>query len=257
MGSLKNIDNNMSHITNNNITQHHPDYDDQDEYWCCSCGIDEYRAFLRRQFSYDAWEERVQPAMKQIVLSSLSCIQGGLVESKAAHCCFELVGFDFIVDDELGVWLLEINSSPSMKYATPIHRRLVPLVLKDCVRVLLGGAPPSAFTPHFEQLHTSEVAFSCSTTSDAMTGLVVEGKEVERPMPPSLPPLQMADRRELEQRLLQRRSQELQDLVENMRQCHKKEQRNLARQERFQKMVKDAGVKQRRQMRKSCTQTQG
>ena len=38
---------------------------------------------------------------------------------------FELFGFDFIVDEDLGVWLLEANSSPDMSTNAPPLRQIV------------------------------------------------------------------------------------------------------------------------------------
>lgn len=31
---------------------------------------------------------------------------------------FEFLGYDFMIDEDLKVWLIEINSSPSMDYST-------------------------------------------------------------------------------------------------------------------------------------------
>jgi tubulin monoglycylase TTLL3/8 len=47
----------------------------------------------------------------------------------------ELTGYDFMIDENLNPWLIEINSSPSMSTCTNVSKRLVPMVLEDCVKV--------------------------------------------------------------------------------------------------------------------------
>ena len=42
-----------------------------------------------------------------------------------------------MIDENLCPWLIEINSSPSMDYSTPITRRLVKMVLEDTVKVMV------------------------------------------------------------------------------------------------------------------------
>ena len=37
----------------------------------------------------------------------------------------ETFGYDFMVDTSFNVWLLEVNSSPSMEYSSPITERMV------------------------------------------------------------------------------------------------------------------------------------
>lgn len=53
--------------------------------------------------------------MKQIVTWSLESVQD-MIENKKNSV--ELYGYDFMIDEELNVWLIEINSSPAMDYST-------------------------------------------------------------------------------------------------------------------------------------------
>ena len=44
---------------------------------------------------------------------------------------FEILGYDFMIDEELKVWLIEVNSSPSMEYSTEVTTRLVQKGMHD------------------------------------------------------------------------------------------------------------------------------
>ena len=53
--------------------------------------------------------------MKQTVIWSLECVQD-MVENRKNS--MELYGYDFMIDEDLNPWLIEINSSPAMDYST-------------------------------------------------------------------------------------------------------------------------------------------
>jgi tubulin monoglycylase TTLL3/8 len=50
-----------------------------------------------------------------------------------------------MVDADLNVWLIEVNSSPSMAYSTPITEKLVPVLMKSIVELVLDGDPGQNF----------------------------------------------------------------------------------------------------------------
>jgi hypothetical protein len=51
---------------------------------------------------------------------------------------FEFFGYDFMVDEDLRVWLIEVNSSPSMDTKScPILARMVKNVLTDLAKVVI------------------------------------------------------------------------------------------------------------------------
>lgn len=56
------------------------------------------------------------------MIYSLECAQDQIEGRKNSH---EMFGYDFMIDDLYNVWFIEINSSPSMDYSTPITTRLV------------------------------------------------------------------------------------------------------------------------------------
>ncbi len=46
-------------------------------------------------------------------------------------CCFELFGFDVIIDQNLKPWLLEVNSGPAMSMDNNIDYLIKPTMLKE------------------------------------------------------------------------------------------------------------------------------
>lgn len=45
--------------------------------------------------------------------------------------CFELLGFDVLIDESLKPWLLEVNLSPSMNTDTPLDVEIKTKLLVD------------------------------------------------------------------------------------------------------------------------------
>mmetsp|Transcript_52513 Transcript_52513/g.94181 ORF Transcript_52513/g.94181 Transcript_52513/m.94181 type:complete len:700 (+) Transcript_52513:138-2237(+) len=227
--------NNLRHLTNNAIAHTHPMFDKDDDYWRCMWEQSQYQDFLSRRYGKDAWQKKVCPAMKQAVIDTLTSVQDTLSESRAASSCFELLGYDFLVDAELGVWLLEVNTSPSMEYSTSITRRLVPEVLEDSLKVILGDGPPDAPFGKFELLlEGPRIRGTLGNNGTVVTTLPlsVQGQQLQPPAPETSGP-SAKEIRESAQRLADRRTKELQALEEKKRARLEKELQKIERKKRL------------------------
>jgi len=72
--------------------------------------------------------------LREIVVATIVATQDQVHGRRKS---FELIGYDFMIDDQLNPWLIEVNSSPSMDYSTSVTRKLVKMVLEDTVKVMI------------------------------------------------------------------------------------------------------------------------
>ena len=80
--------------------------------------------------------------------STSSTITAAATSSTRARAgpCFELLGYDFMVDDTFRVVLIEINSNPCLEFACPLLTQIISDVVEDSFRVAVDKRypPPEA-----------------------------------------------------------------------------------------------------------------
>lgn len=133
------LKNKYAHLTNNSISKKAEGFEEEkDETMWHSDEFQEYLANLGFQRNgepvEDPWLEIVQPAMKFAVLRSLEAAQDSVVHRASS---FELFGYDFMVDQDLKVWLIEVNSSPDLSYSTSTTRQMVKSMIEDMMAVVV------------------------------------------------------------------------------------------------------------------------
>jgi len=58
----------------------------------------------------------------------------------SSNNCFELLGFDILIDDMLQAWLIEVNLSPSLGCESPLDQKIKGNLLADLFS-LIGIVP--------------------------------------------------------------------------------------------------------------------
>eukprot|EP00039_Didymoeca_costata_P017344 m.320948 g.320948 ORF g.320948 m.320948 type:complete len:403 (-) comp16524_c0_seq7:66-1274(-) len=127
--SQSNMDNMFIHLTNVAIQKRGDDYNDvHGGKWT----VENLRCFLegtRGRTATDALFEEIN----WICAQSLKSVQSVMLSDR--HC-FEVYGYDIIIDDALKPWLIEVNASPSLS-ATTIHDRAMKYdMLDDTLNIL-------------------------------------------------------------------------------------------------------------------------
>ena len=99
--------------------------DDDDEDLGNLLSLSDFKIELTKNYSSDAWDDQIFPRIKQVIKGTMDAVKKDF--KNARKNTFEFYGFDFMIDDLLDVWLIEINSAPSLGslQKSPIKKHLV------------------------------------------------------------------------------------------------------------------------------------
>nr|CAD7203073.1 unnamed protein product [Timema douglasi] len=125
--SLSDLSDSRVHLTNSSI-QLRSDSGGQG----CKWSLRRLREFLTARHGATTVETLVQD-IARVVLTSLRCVQNVIIQDR--HC-FELYGYDVLLDCNLKPWLIEVNASPSMSATSNEDYKLKYTLLQDVLNVL-------------------------------------------------------------------------------------------------------------------------
>lgn len=72
---------------------------------------------------------------KYIEITFLSVSQK--INSNNRKFCFEIFGFDFIVDENFKVWLIEVNTNPCIEESSPMLKQYLSRMLNDAFKLTI------------------------------------------------------------------------------------------------------------------------
>ena len=56
------------------------------------------------------------------------------IDPQRRHCSFEIFGYDFMIDESMKVWLIEVNTNPCLELSSPLLARLIPSMLENAIK---------------------------------------------------------------------------------------------------------------------------
>ena len=87
------------------------------------------------------FREECLPHMKYLIRQSLAATRWKLNTNNRKYT-FELFGYDFIVDNDFNLWLIEVNTNPCIEESSELLKVLLWWMLEDMVKLTLDPLFP-------------------------------------------------------------------------------------------------------------------
>ncbi|EFO28426.1 hypothetical protein LOAG_00072 [Loa loa] len=170
--SAKSYEQRFSHLTNYSLNKNNGKFirnesantEDSGHKWTLG-------ALLRKLQTNGIDTNLLMVRVEDVVLKALFSVQGQIAAASKnvvvhSKCCFELFGFDILIDTGLKPWLLEVNLSPSLSCDTPLDLQLKSSLVCN---VLTLAAVPLVSQKYTEGRFPNSSAFSASNRKRYMS----------------------------------------------------------------------------------------
>ncbi|XP_017788725.1 PREDICTED: uncharacterized protein LOC108571236 [Habropoda laboriosa] len=97
--------------------------------------LQNFKEYLKATDRELAWEKLIKPGIKQNLIGALLASQENMVNRRNS---FQLYGADFLIMEDLSVWLIEINTNPRLHPpSSSVTEKLYPEIIEDTMKVVL------------------------------------------------------------------------------------------------------------------------
>jgi len=134
--SQESIDQPFVHLTNNAVQQHDQNYGKLEE--GNQLSFKQGRELLLQQTGRDVdFQQIYDDEILEIILMSLKSVDNGRLNPNMKKNTFEIFGYDFMIDEEIRPWLIEVNTNPCLEETSALLRQLLPRMLDDAFKLTL------------------------------------------------------------------------------------------------------------------------
>ena len=129
----------FGHLTNIALQKYSQNYDEEKAI-INKTALETYiRNTIKPDFNF---EQEISPKIRQIV-----CILGAVILKKflvftSTKKNFEIFGLDFMIDHQLKVWFIEVNTNPAITLGNTFIDQLIPRMLDDAFKLTLDRQFP-------------------------------------------------------------------------------------------------------------------
>lgn len=116
------------HLTNNAVQKYGHGYGQFED--GNQLSFDQFQSYLDQTYperKVDVYGDLVKQ-MKDLVVVTMQSVRKKL-NAEDRFYCFELFGYDFFIDEQFKVWLIEVNTNPCLEESSALLRSLLPRMI--------------------------------------------------------------------------------------------------------------------------------
>ena len=108
--------------------------------------FDDFQKSLKEEYDLDIDVRKYfLGKFKKIVELSMKSVKK-LININLRKGCFEIFGYDFMLDEELNPYLIEINTNPGLEISSPLISKLIPRMIDDALRLTIDEVFGTIYT---------------------------------------------------------------------------------------------------------------
>jgi len=151
---------NYVHLTNNCLQVFGDKYGAYEE--GNTIGFEQFIEYLKQKFPDKKldFDKDFISRMKDLMIDSYLATKHELNPNKRDNC-FEFLGYDFLIDEDLRVWLIEVNTNPYIGIPNKYIEGRLPKMLNDLLEIVLDPYfPPANNLPPRDESNQFELLYS-------------------------------------------------------------------------------------------------
>lgn len=129
--SLKNFNNKFIHLTNDAVQKRLDDYGKFES--GNKLSYPEFQKYLDSVKIDCDFVKTVVPKMKQMAQDSMRAVSRK-VDPNRKTFTMEIFGYDFMIDEDLNPWMIEVNTNPCFELSSPYLARLIPAMVENALK---------------------------------------------------------------------------------------------------------------------------
>lgn len=81
--------------------------------------------------------------MHEVILKTFNAVRR-TIDPNRRKFCFELFGYDFILDEDFNSWLIEVNTNPCLEESSELLKKLLPRMIEDMFKLTIDVVFPKS-----------------------------------------------------------------------------------------------------------------
>ena len=130
-----NSDDLFIHLTNYSVQKYHSKFSDIEI--GNEIPFSDFQSELDKNHSKINFRKDIYPQIVRIVRLTGGMAKKGKMNFMGYEHCFEIFGYDFILDENYNPYLLEINTNPGLEFSSPLIKKLLPRMIDDAFKLTI------------------------------------------------------------------------------------------------------------------------